>query len=116
MAETTSGNSIELRVENISQLFHTLDPFPFRERDLDKEAEEFIVGWAREFVADRAIRIVVHFSRNRGANEGRTRVEGSLPSIFFRSRRCCSTRDQGAVSGWSPLARDRRHDPGGMSS
>ena len=33
MTETTSGNSIELRVENISQLFHTLDPFPFRERD-----------------------------------------------------------------------------------
>ncbi len=39
---------IELRVENTAQLFHTLDPFPFRERDLDREAEEFIVGWAQE--------------------------------------------------------------------
>ena len=56
MAETAPGDLIELRVDNIAQLFHTLDPFPFRERDLDKEAEEFIVGWARELAADRAIR------------------------------------------------------------
>ena len=35
---------IELRVDEIAQLFHTLDPFPFRERDLDRQAEEFIVG------------------------------------------------------------------------
>jgi hypothetical protein len=41
------ANAIEIRIEDISQLFHS-DPFPFRERDLDKDAEEFIVGWARE--------------------------------------------------------------------
>jgi len=60
----TPGNThevIELRVNEIAQLFHTLDPFPFRERDLDREAEEFIVGWARELPVDRPIRIVVHF-------------------------------------------------------
>ena len=33
--------------------------FPWR--DLDHEAEEFIVGWARELPADQPIRIVVHF-------------------------------------------------------
>lgn len=60
----TTGNTndaIELRVDEISQLFDTLDPFPFRERDLDREAEEFIVGWARELPVDQPIRIVVHF-------------------------------------------------------
>jgi hypothetical protein len=51
----------ELRVDEIAQLFDTLDPFPFRERDLDREAEEFIVGWARELPVDQPIRIVVHF-------------------------------------------------------
>jgi hypothetical protein len=35
---------IEVRVERLSQLFDTLDPFPFCERDLDKHAEEYIVG------------------------------------------------------------------------
>ena len=60
----TTGNIedvIELRVDEIAQLFHTLDPFPFRERDLDREAEDFIVGWARELPVDQPIRIVIHF-------------------------------------------------------
>jgi hypothetical protein len=56
----TVTSSIELRVDDISQLFHTLDPFPFREKDLDKDAEDFIVSWAREVPPDQPLRIVVH--------------------------------------------------------
>lgn len=36
---------IRIRVDEVSQLFDSLDPFPFHERDLDANAEEFIVGW-----------------------------------------------------------------------
>src|SRR5579859_6263792 len=54
-------NVIELRVNEIAQLFHTLDPFPFREKDLDKEAEEYIVSWAREFANKRPFEIIIHF-------------------------------------------------------
>ena len=56
----TADNAIELRIEEISQLFHTLDPFPFREKDLDADAEEFIVSWARELPADQPLKIIVH--------------------------------------------------------
>lgn len=49
----TAANAIEIRIEEIAQPFHSLDPFPFRERDLDRDAEEFIVGWARELPTDR---------------------------------------------------------------
>ena len=80
MAETAPGDLIELRVDNIAQLFHTLDPFPFRERDLDKEAEEFIVGWARELAADRAIRIMVHFPET----EMQTKAARELKEAFRR--------------------------------
>ena len=80
MTETAPGNLIELRVANLAQLFHTLDPFPFRERDLDKEAEEFIVGWARELAADRAIRIVVHFPET----EAQTKAARELQEAFRR--------------------------------
>ena len=80
MTETAPGNSIELRVDNIAQLFHTLDPFPFRERDLDREAEEFIVGWARELAADRAIRILVHFPET----EAQTKAARELKEAFRR--------------------------------
>src|SRR5262245_20495893 len=51
---------IAVRITSISQLFNSLDPFPFQERDLDKSAEEFIVGWARELPRDQSIDIQLH--------------------------------------------------------
>jgi hypothetical protein len=69
---------IELRVEEISQLFHTLDPFPFRERDLDKEVEDYIVDWARELRSDGPLRIVVDVPEA----EAKTRRAAVLESAF----------------------------------
>jgi hypothetical protein len=37
MTSATTDDAIELRVDEIAQLFHILDPFPFREWDLDRE-------------------------------------------------------------------------------
>jgi hypothetical protein len=51
---------IAVRIGALSQLFNSLDPFPFKERDLDKSAEEFIVGWARELPGNQPIHIVLH--------------------------------------------------------
>src|ERR1700687_1601659 len=53
---TTAANTIEIRIEKIAQLFHSLDPFPYREKDLDNDVEEFIVGWARELSPDKSLR------------------------------------------------------------
>lgn len=60
MAAEGKPHSIEIRVSELAELFDTLDPYPFRERDLDRRAEEFIVGWARELPREGAITIVVH--------------------------------------------------------
>ena len=56
----TGADAIEIRIELIAQLFHSLDPSPFHEKDLDKDAEEFIVSWARELPSDIPLKIVVH--------------------------------------------------------
>lgn len=40
---------IELRLRTLDQLFDSLDPAPFHEKDLDRDAEEYIVSWAREY-------------------------------------------------------------------
>ena len=56
----TEINAIEIRLSSIDQLFHTLDPSPFREKDLDKDVEDFIVSWARELHTDLPFTIVVH--------------------------------------------------------
>jgi hypothetical protein len=73
-------DAIELRVDKIAQLFHSLDPFPFRERDLDKEAEDYMVGWARELDADRPIAIVVHVPDS----EAQTKAAQELHEGFAR--------------------------------
>jgi hypothetical protein len=80
MTPANAENVIEIRVDEIAQLFHTLDPFPFREKDLDREAEEYIVGWARELPANRPFRIVVHFPDN----EHQTKAAHELREAFGR--------------------------------
>jgi hypothetical protein len=39
------ANSIEIHLAESKQLFNAIDPAPFREKDLDPKAEEFIVDW-----------------------------------------------------------------------
>ena len=78
MIPKTAENVIEIRVDGIAQLFHTLDPFQFREKDLDREAEEYIVGWARELARDRSFRIIVHFP----SDESQTDLARDLPEAL----------------------------------
>lgn len=80
MATAITQDVIELRVDDVAQLFHTLDPFPFREKDLDREAEEYIVGWARELPAHHAITIVIDFPDT----EAQRKTPGDLAEAFRR--------------------------------
>lgn len=73
-------NAIELRVEKIAQLFHSLDPYPFRERDLDKDAEDYIVAWARELERNEPVVIVVYVPES----EARSKAASELPEAFAR--------------------------------
>lgn len=56
MSATAHGSHgsavISVRVRELAQLFNSLDPSPFLERALDADAEEFIVGSAREHAKD----------------------------------------------------------------
>lgn len=51
---------VELRLSNLRQLFNSLDPAPFREKDLDPDAEAYIVESVREFPLDQAMKLVIH--------------------------------------------------------
>src|SRR5260370_11793357 len=80
--QTTAANAIELRIEEISQLFHTLDPFPFREKDLDADAEEFIVSWAREFPSNQPLRIIVHLPDTQASRPEARELNAALTRYF----------------------------------
>ena len=51
---------IELHLTELQQIFNSLDPTPFRKRDVDPRAEEFIAGWAREIQHERPLGLLIH--------------------------------------------------------
>jgi hypothetical protein len=53
-------HNIQLKLHEVNQLFNSMDPSPFVERDLDDNAEEFIVSWAQEFPPGAPIRLRIH--------------------------------------------------------
>jgi len=55
---------IELMVRNVDALFNSLDPAPFREKDLDAAAEAFIVAWAEEHPIGTALSLRIHVQEN----------------------------------------------------
>jgi len=54
---------IQVHVREIDQLFNSIDPSPFREKDLDDDAHEFILSWAKELPANQALTLLVHLDR-----------------------------------------------------
>ncbi len=92
MGEGDEADAIEIRVEHVSQLFSMFDPFPFRERDLDRDAEEYIVGWARELPKDRPIRIIVHLPEEEAATKDAQGI-GDAFAHFFSDRAHVAARD-----------------------
>jgi hypothetical protein len=54
-----SPGVIEVHLKTAEQLFNSFDPSPFHERDLDEEAERYIVGWAREIRGKELLQLIV---------------------------------------------------------
>jgi hypothetical protein len=84
---------IAIRVRAIGQLFNSLDPSPFHEKDLDDHAEEFIVGWAQELPPDARFAIVVYVPPEEAA---KPEAEGIGPAIahYFEDRAKIFDREQ----------------------
>jgi len=51
---------IELSLNRLAQLFNSLDPSPFHERDLDADAEDYIISSAEEVSRQRPLKLVIH--------------------------------------------------------
>lgn len=58
-----SHHKIRLHLRELSQLFNSMDPSPFQEKDLDQDAEEFILSWAQEFPSTEPIELVIHLDK-----------------------------------------------------
>jgi hypothetical protein len=75
---------IEVRVAELTQLYNSIDPSPFHEKDLDDEAEEFIVGWAKEVAADKPLALLVHLDKPSVLPDAARIVRDAVHSFFRR--------------------------------
>jgi hypothetical protein len=76
---------IEVHVVELKQLFNAIDPSPFRDRDLDPKAEEFIVGWAKDLPHDANLALLVDLDREAGLPNEADVLRDAIHE-FFRQR------------------------------
>ena len=91
MLNPTERGLIEVHVDELKQLFNSMDPTPFRQRDLDPRAEEFIAGWASELHTDVPLCLLVHVDREAAAADEVAALQGAV-SEFFTQRAAVTRR------------------------
>ncbi len=94
MSEPTPTRTglIEVRVERLAQLFNSLDPSPFRNRDIDQDAEAYILDWARELPRDAALVLNIHLPADEAIKAKRGGIAESF-AHYFADRAAAADRD-----------------------
>jgi hypothetical protein len=89
MADSVSGvadepavTAVEIRLLKLQQLFNSLDPSPFHEKDLDADAEEYIVGSVDEFPLQQPLRLVVHLPDDQIALADTANLQDAIHNYF----------------------------------
>ena len=73
---------IEVKVQTLQQIFNSMDPSPFHERDLDREAEEFIVSWAQEHSSRNPYKLIVHLGQATDRPDAERILSESIRNYF----------------------------------
>lgn len=73
--------AVELRLDRISQLYNSLDPAPFVEKELDPSADEYIVGSAED-LAGRHMRLVIILPEKELARPESAQIPASIRNHF----------------------------------
>lgn len=82
-APSASPYLIEVKVADIHQLFNSMDPSPFHDRDLDDDAEQFIVSWAQEHPAHARLKLLIHLGRApEGISDPQAKIAESVRHYF----------------------------------
>lgn len=99
-----SGRGIELRLYDINQLFNSMDPSPFREKDLDQEAEEFIVGWARDLHRHDPLSLTIYLGKPlEGAMRAETVTEAVHNHFNYLAEQAARQERRLLREGWKNL-------------
>src|SRR5262249_42596294 len=95
---------IEVHVRELAQLFDSMDPSPFHEKDLDHDAEEYIVSSARELSGHAATALVIYLDEAIAPNDAADVVRAAV-HVHFERRALLSRRQLSQLlrRGWISL-------------
>jgi hypothetical protein len=86
-AKHATRQSIEIFVDRIEQLFNSMDPSPFHDKDLDHDAEEFIVSWAQEYHRHDPLVLRVHVNQYPADADAPRLVQTAIHNYFSYRRK-----------------------------
>jgi hypothetical protein len=75
---------IPVHVRELTQLFNSMDPSPFHARDLDPNAEEFIIESARELAPDGPLAVEIVLDQPPAGEDAREVAREAIQSHFRR--------------------------------
>ena len=78
---------LDLYLAETRQLFNSMDPAPFQERDLDPKAEAYIVEWAGEAPARLPLGLMVHLGREPATEATAAMLREAVDDHFRRRAR-----------------------------
>ena len=95
--------AIEINLAKLQQLFNSFDPSPFHEKDLDRDAEEYIVGSVDDFPLPIPLKLVIRLPPEELATAGTHDLRGAVHNYFAyrreeQRRRVRSLFRQGRIS------------------
>jgi hypothetical protein len=63
-AQAPAVQVLDLRLGDLRQIFNSMDPAPFRERELDPKASDYIIDWANETPSRAPLCLAVHLAHS----------------------------------------------------
>lgn len=73
---------IEIKLTSIMQLFNSFDPAPFHEKELDADAEHYIVDTVRDFPAKTKFRIIIYLPKDLVGSEQARKIAPAIHNHF----------------------------------
>jgi hypothetical protein len=78
---------IEIRLHEVRQLFHTLDPAPFHEKDLDENAATYLLDACNEAGTRRQLRLIVYLPLSEAQSDSALTLPEAVNNYFaYRER------------------------------
>jgi hypothetical protein len=73
---------VEIKLNEVRQLFNSLDPAPFHEKDLEASAADYIVESVRDLPSDMPVKLVMYLPNEACSPETAQMVEESIHHYF----------------------------------